>query len=309
MNNTPLVSVIIPVYKGDNFVRQAIESAINQTYKNIEIIVVNDGSPDEGKTKNACLEYEDKITYYEKPNGGCASAINYGIKMAKGDFISWLSHDDLYYPNKIEHQINLYSQKNLDPKNVIISNSGDLIDKDGNRIFHPSYGKTGFFESKQAFRYLLFEKCFNGCGLLIPRNLFKDGLFFNENMRFVLDWNLWLKFAATGADFYVDKKTLVSNRQHSMQVTNTQSELHKKEAQETVDELFEFLKQNNPEFLPDLYIFSYVTGRQTTKAIKEHIIKTSLKIPYSYQIAMLAKIKTRRLAKKLYRAIKKTIKL
>ena len=307
MKKNPLVSVVIPVYKGDNYVREAIESVLKQTYKNVEIVVVNDGSPDEGKTRNACLEYEGKIEYFEKENGGCASAINYGIKMAKGDFISWLSHDDLYYPNKIEHQIKLYREKNLDPKKVIISNSGDLIDKDGKKIPHPSYGKTGFLNSRQAFRHLLFEKCFNGCGLLIPRNLFKDGFFFNEDMRFVLDWNLWLKFAIGGAEFYVDKEVLVSNRQHSGQVTNTQSELHKKETEETVNELFELLKRENEELIPDLYIFASVTKREKTKAIKEYIRERNLKVSESYKTAMWAKIKTRRFAKRIYRVIKKHI--
>ena len=62
----PLVSIVIPVYNGDNYVREAIESALAQSYDNIEIVVVNDGSPDDGKTKAACMEYEGKINYYEK---------------------------------------------------------------------------------------------------------------------------------------------------------------------------------------------------------------------------------------------------
>lgn len=307
MKKKPLVSVVIPVYNGDNFVREAIESALSQDYENIEIVVVNDGSPDDGKTRNACMEYEGKINYYEKENGGCSSAINYGIKKAKGDFISWLSHDDLYKPNKISHQMELYEKKNLDKNSVIISNGGDLIDGNGKSIFHPKYGKKGFLNPREAFSHLLFEKCFNGCGLLIPRNLFKDGFFFNENMRFVLDWNLWLKFAAAGASFYVDEKILVSNRRHSAQVTNTQSELHKKETEETVVEIFEFLKDKNEALISDLYIFSSVTRREKTEAIREYIKEKKLKVSRSCKVAVWTKIKIRKYAKKLYRIAKKHI--
>ena len=68
--NDPKVSIVIPVYNGADYMRYAIDSALNQTYKNIEVIVVNDGSKDDGKTKKIAKEYGDKIKYYEKENGG-----------------------------------------------------------------------------------------------------------------------------------------------------------------------------------------------------------------------------------------------
>ena len=101
------VSIIIPVYNGSNFIKQSIKSAINQTYKNIEIIVVNDGSTDNGRTENIVKEFGDKVRYICKKNGGVASALNLGIKEATGEYISWLSHDDIYKPNKIEKQIEM----------------------------------------------------------------------------------------------------------------------------------------------------------------------------------------------------------
>ena len=90
------VTILIPVYNGSNYLKEAIESALAQTYKNKEIIVVNDGSTDNGKTKEIALSYKDKIKYYEKENGGAPTALNYGIERMTGDYLSWLSHDDLY---------------------------------------------------------------------------------------------------------------------------------------------------------------------------------------------------------------------
>ena len=90
----------MPVYNGANYVREAIDSALAQTYDNIEIIVVNDGSSDGGRTEEICLAYGDKIRYFSKPNGGVASALNLAVREMTGEYFSWLSHDDLYYPQK-----------------------------------------------------------------------------------------------------------------------------------------------------------------------------------------------------------------
>ena len=77
-NFNPLVSIVIPVYNGENFVKEAIDCALSQTYKNIEVIVVNDGSTD--NTDVICKSYKDKIIYIKKKNGGVASALNEAIK-------------------------------------------------------------------------------------------------------------------------------------------------------------------------------------------------------------------------------------
>ena len=92
-SDTPMVSIIIPVYNGANYLREAIDSALAQTYSNFEVIVVNDGSNDGGETDRIATSYGEKIRYFRKENGGVASALNMGIKHMKGDYFSWLSHD------------------------------------------------------------------------------------------------------------------------------------------------------------------------------------------------------------------------
>ena len=102
----PLVSIIIPVYNGSDFLKEAIESALSQSYKNIEVIVVNDGSSDDGKTEKIALSFNKSIKYFKKENGGVSSALNYGIRKMNGDFFSWLSHDDFYSKEKISARPN-----------------------------------------------------------------------------------------------------------------------------------------------------------------------------------------------------------
>ena len=103
MDANPLVSIVIPVYNGSNYMREAIDSALSQTYPNIEIIVVNDGSTD--NTREIALSYGDKIRYFEKENGGVSTALNLAIDNMRGEYFSWLSHDDVYYPNKVKAEI------------------------------------------------------------------------------------------------------------------------------------------------------------------------------------------------------------
>ncbi len=307
MKNQPLVSIVIPLYNGSNYVEEAIKSALAQTYTNIEIVVVNDGSTDEGAGKKVCEKYAGKIVYYEKENGGCASALNYGIKKAKGEFISWLSHDDLYFPEKVEKQINTYSEHSLDTKNTIISNVGVLIDAKGQRIAHPRRKAKGFYNARNAFRYFLFGNCPNGCGLLIPKCIFEKCGYFNESMRFVLDWNLWLKFALSGVDFYLNDEILVCNRQHSMQVTNTQKELHSKEANDTVDELLKEIKKHNKkdELLKELYYFSYSCNRGNLNVIYEYVKEKNIKISALRCLKLKTESKIKRFAKNIYHKLRK----
>lgn len=308
MTQKPLVSIVIPLYNGSNYVEEALKCALNQTYENIEIIVVNDGSTDNGAGKAICERYADKIVYFEKENGGCASALNFGIRNSRGDFISWLSHDDLYEPTKIEKQIAIYENRGLNPTNTVVSNVGGLIDSKGEKISHPKRKATGLFVSKDAFKYILFKACPNGCGLLIPKFVFEKHGYFNEDMRFVLDWNLWLKFAFFGVDFYFDDEELVSNRVHSMQVTVKQKELHSKEANKTVEELFEIMKScdTSDDYLKILYEFSYACDRGNSKAILAYLKERNIKTSRALLSVKRGKSKLKRLAKKIYHKLRQT---
>ena len=101
----PTVSVVIPVYNGSNYVGQAIESILAQTYQNREIIVVNDGSTDQGATRHVVLSYGNQVRYIEKENGGVSSALNCGIQAMQGEYFAWLSHDDLFCKEKLSNQM------------------------------------------------------------------------------------------------------------------------------------------------------------------------------------------------------------
>lgn len=107
----PLVSVVIPFYNRVDWLGEAIESVLNQTYDNFEIIVVNDGSTE--KMDDFLYKYGDKIIYRYKENGGAATARNLALEIATGEFIAFLDSDDVWLPEKTEKQIAFMNESNV----------------------------------------------------------------------------------------------------------------------------------------------------------------------------------------------------
>lgn len=113
-NTEPLITVVVPTYNRASTIKRAIESVLNQTYNNWELIIVDDGSTD-GTEKVMQLYLSDKrITYCPIKNAGASHARNYGIKMAHGEYISCLDSDDEYEPNRLEQQFNLMQSHGAD---------------------------------------------------------------------------------------------------------------------------------------------------------------------------------------------------
>jgi glycosyltransferase involved in cell wall biosynthesis len=185
----PKVSIIIPVYNGSDYLAEAVDSALNQTYKNLEIIVINDGSKDDGKTENIALRYKDKIRYFYKENGGVASALNFGIKKMEGKYFSWLSHDDLYIPEKVAKQVDLMESMK---KDCIIFSDFEFIDSNTNTI---GIKRILDFDPEKFVFYLINDHIFNGCTFLINKNLIEEAGAFNEALRTTQDYDLWFRLS------------------------------------------------------------------------------------------------------------------
>ena len=115
MNSNPLISIIVPLYNVEKYITSCLESLINQTYKNIEIIAVNDGSTDQtGVNIKKYIKKDTRIIYFEKENGGVSETRNLGLKMAKGDYITFVDGDDWISLNFIEEAFQLIRKHNLD---------------------------------------------------------------------------------------------------------------------------------------------------------------------------------------------------
>lgn len=125
-----IISVIIPIYKTEKYLRQCIDSVLKQTHKKIEVILVDDGSPDECPL--ICDEYGQKdarIKIIHKLNGGLASARNCGLQIATGDYITFVDSDDYIKPDMLEKMITLAKNSNADVVQIAFEREGFKINK------------------------------------------------------------------------------------------------------------------------------------------------------------------------------------
>ena len=177
----PLVSVIIPVYNGSNYLREAIDSVLAQTYQNYEIIVVDDGSTD--GTWSIIQSYGDKVRGFHKENGGVATALNDGIRNMKGQWFAWLSHDDVWLPQKLEEQVQFLSRNNL----KICYSDFFLIDEKGQKIQQVSTPDTNQIEE------IFGSGIIHGSSIMIERSCFDSCGLFSETKKYTQDIDMWLR--------------------------------------------------------------------------------------------------------------------
>ena len=210
-----LVSIIIPVYNSAQFLKQSLESVINQTYQNIEIICVNDGSTD--NSLEILQQYSDKITIISQENYGLASALNLGIRKMKGIWFKWFSPDDVMYPYTI---LTLINEAKNNPNTILYSN-WEIIDENGKKLreFQESnYNKLTNFEYNIR---LLDGQLINVNTALIPSSLFQKNSIRDLADHVAIDYDFFLRSALLhDTKFHLISKPLIKYRIHSNQLSH-----------------------------------------------------------------------------------------
>ena len=213
MGDLPRVTIVIPVYNGANYLHEAIDSALAQTYPNVEVLVVNDGSSDGGATEAIARSYGTRIRYLAKPNGGVASALNLGLREMTGEYFSWLSHDDVYLPRKVAAQI---ERAGSEPRDAILYSDYEFIDPAGRHLRTRRVGDVG-----PSMRVALITgDPVNGCTVLAPRSLLLRAGGFDESLRTIQDYDLWFRLAADHPFVHVPE-VLLKSRVHPDQGIRT----------------------------------------------------------------------------------------
>jgi len=209
--DNPYVSILIPVYNGANYLKEAIDSALAQTYKNFEVIVINDGSTDNDETDNICLSYGNRLRYYKKSNGGVSSALNFALGKMRGEYFSWLSHDDVYYPNKLEKQIAALS--NVEDKTQIIHGNYDLKNMTYGNISHMRQEEIYSAEQLANSVFPVLMTVIHGCVPLIHRSHFKRVGIFDETQPLTQDYDFLFRVLRGERSIFLNEP-LVSVRIH-----------------------------------------------------------------------------------------------
>ncbi len=319
----PLVSIVIPAYKAANYLAEAIDSALAQTYQNIEVIVVNDGSPDDGATREVALRYGDKIRYFEKTNGGSSSALNHGIREMQGEWFSWLSHDDLYYPQKVEHQIDYIRSMNVNIDELsshVLFSASELIDENGKLIRRPSdrdvLERHKLVENAENNARLIAEPTennFHGCSCLVHRKAFEAVGAFDESLRLLNDLDMWYRLYANQYKIHFVPEVLVQGRVHSKQISRSIGfSYHNPEQDMFWKRSLDWLESNFPNEYELFYMFGKNAYRKTRDADGKRAFRIAAKVCTEKKLQLIcAEIvyrcmgKFRSVAKKMYILLKR----
>lgn len=225
MNSTfqPLVSIIFTSYNHSEFLKQALDALVNQTYPNIEIIIIDDCSTD--GSQDILKNYRDfkniNLVLQEKNSGSYVLASNYGASFAKGDYILFAQCDDFSEPNQIELLITAAVEN---PSCGVVFSSSNMVDENGvtfandytgrEKGFKDLVNKTPIIKGEDMTDFLTFSCVLpNLSAALIKHDLFRKVKGLSDSFIVVADWEFWLKLSQL-TDFFYIKKSLNNFRQH-----------------------------------------------------------------------------------------------
>jgi len=189
----PLISVIIPAFNADKYIDETIDSVINQSYQNIEVIVINDGSTD--NTLEVLEKFHDKITVLTTENRGVSHARNYGVNRSKGSVLAFVDSDDIWLSDKLERQVNDLKKLNWSHCDSFYfgeHESGTVKRSDLSTMCHGA-----------VFEPLLKENFITTSTVLIKKETFIENGGFDEGLEALEDWKLWLAVARKNDLAYV----------------------------------------------------------------------------------------------------------
>lgn len=255
-----MISIIIPVYNRAGLIRECLESVFAQSYKDYEVIVVDDGSTD--KLSEALLPYMNRIRYFNIANCGAACARNHGIRQAQGEFIAWLDSDDRWLPFKLEIEKSILDKL---PRNIGFIHSDFSCFTDDKGRIADSYIREYFFtldtykltfdtlySSKSTVRDMgitvkpvppgariywgdvsdkvILGPLFLPSSMIIRRECLTAAGFFNESMRTGEDFDLFARVARKYEVAYLDFPTVDYRRFHADQLSSARMELETNKA-------------------------------------------------------------------------------
>jgi teichuronic acid biosynthesis glycosyltransferase TuaG len=285
LNKRPLVSVITPLYNYEAYIATAIESVLNQTYPHLEMIVVDDGSSDRGPEKVAAYApYGVKLIRQPRHGYGVARALNLAIAHAHGEYISWLSADDYYLPQKIERNLEVFEAQHAERPTL-----GLLHSRPGLESSDPTYLKeycplsqeeqqaqlknlghvrwTLDWEMKNEQDLLffsLFHNGINGCTTFIPKSVFSQVGPFRNSWPITQDYDMWLRILLAGYEVCYVPEVLTISRFHPVNAGFYKTGLMGAETDLLIQAVREYIELETPEKLQKLMPGRRIESLSTT---------------------------------------------
>jgi len=196
LHTKPLISVLLATYQREDFIIEAIESVINQTYQNWELIIVDDGSTDNTRQLISNFIYNEKIHYYYQENAGQASALNHASTYAIGEYIAFVDSDNRWLPKRLELGLEAFRKK---PNTIVAYANIIEIDMNGTETSRQNMPRhSGNITAK-----LLCDNFVSFNTALVKAEAFKQIDGFNGKMRRAPDYDLWLRTSTLGNFFFI----------------------------------------------------------------------------------------------------------
>ncbi|HXG94351.1 MAG TPA: glycosyltransferase [Blastocatellia bacterium] len=199
------VSVVIPTFNSARYVVDAVESVLSQSFRDFEIIVVDDGSTDE--TEDVMRRYESKVRYIRQANGGVARARNRGIEEARGQYVAFLDADDTWFADKLERQMAALASH---PQYRVCYTAFTMVDSELAPLGTVRSSRVGSTLEDLLLRGNVIGSI---CTVLCERSLFETVGGFDAALSQCADWDMWVRLAAHTEFLYLDEPT-VTYRQH-----------------------------------------------------------------------------------------------
>jgi len=198
-NNQPLVSIIVPAYNHANYIRDCLMSIFRQTYRNLELIIIDDGSRDATAAviETFLAEYGGRfarVEFRSRPNRGVSATLNELVSLSRGEWIHPLSSDDMYLDNKVEVIWQAYQEWGV-PEVALIYGDTLFMDMDGNPIEMPKGVRPSPGPTHQGYLELFFANRLNGPTMAFRRQAIEAIGGFDESLP-MEDWDCWLRLSA-----------------------------------------------------------------------------------------------------------------
>ena len=237
-------SVVITCYNYGHFIAEAIESVLQQTLSDVEILIIDDGSTDNSGEIAQRYLVDSRVHYFRQDNGGQAKAKNAGIRHSTGEFIAFLDADDRWTPDKLQKQVVLFQDSQVG----VVFSRAKYIDKDGDEISFKLTGRWLQPKRGKVTEELFMDNFVPFSSSIVRKECFDRFGTFDETLKMGIDWDLWLRIS-TGYHFnFVDEPLLEYRMGHSGQMSKNMEE-----RQRCSDRIMESFLANYPsEITPNV---------------------------------------------------------
>ena len=258
----PLVSIITPSYNQGEFIRETIESVLNQDYQNIEYIVMDGGSTD--NTVEILQEYGNRIKWVSEKDGGQADAVNKGLKVAKGTIIGWLNSDDTYCDGAVSTMVEYFRTH---PDTDMVYGEGYYIDKDSNVT-------DRYLTEKYSY-----DRLAETCIICQPSAFFTKRIAdkvggLDKDLQLCMDYELWMKFAQAGNIAYISDYIANSRMYEENKTLSRRDEVYK-EVCRTIKKYY--------GYVPHTWIYGYTCHLCNARSkLRKYYTFVKLYLKYNY---------------------------